>query len=90
VAAIAWPRDHEVLSELTEADLEKPGVPMGHRKRLVRAIAALSAGSAAAADVPAAEPATGSAAERRQLTVMFQRPGRLDGAGGAARSQRAA
>src|SRR3984957_19492878 len=41
-------REHEidagVLPDLVEADLEKIGVPLGHRKRLMRAIAALSAG----------------------------------------------
>jgi hypothetical protein len=31
--------DAEVLPELTEADLEKFGVPFGHRKRLIKAIA---------------------------------------------------
>jgi class 3 adenylate cyclase len=65
--------DHEVLPELTEADLEKLGVPMGHRKRLLRAIATLSTAE------PSATPAAASAlaaprqadAERRQLTVML-------------------
>ena len=31
--------DAEVLSELTEGDLEKFGVSFGHRKRLLKAIA---------------------------------------------------
>jgi class 3 adenylate cyclase/predicted ATPase len=67
--------DREVLSDLTEADLEKLGVPMGHRKRLVRAISALRAAVETAAPA-AASPARGprpldAAAERRQLTVMF-------------------
>jgi class 3 adenylate cyclase len=67
--------DDEVLPELSEADLEKLGLPMGHRKRLVRAIAALSASVESAAPA-AASPAGGqrqleAAAERRQLTVMF-------------------
>jgi class 3 adenylate cyclase len=57
--------DDEILPELTDADLEKLGVPMGHRKRLVRAIAKLSTAAPAAAPPPVAE------AERRQLTVMF-------------------
>ena len=35
--------DSEVLSELTESDLEKLGLPLGHRKRLLKAIAALAA-----------------------------------------------
>jgi hypothetical protein len=38
-------REHEidaaVLPELTEADLEKFGVPLGHRKRLIKAITRL-------------------------------------------------
>ena len=33
--------DVEALLELTEADLEKLGVLLGHRKRMLRAIAAL-------------------------------------------------
>ena len=33
--------DAEVLPELTEADLEKFGVPFGHRKRLIKAITKL-------------------------------------------------
>jgi SAM domain (Sterile alpha motif) len=33
--------DVEILPELTEADLEKLGVVLGHRKRMLRAIAAL-------------------------------------------------
>ena len=35
--------DAEVLPELTDADLEKLGVLLGHRKRLLKAIAALAA-----------------------------------------------
>lgn len=31
--------DADVLPELTDNDLEKLGVPLGHRKRLLRAIA---------------------------------------------------
>ena len=30
--------DIDVLSELSEHDLERLGIPLGHRKRLVRAI----------------------------------------------------
>jgi class 3 adenylate cyclase len=69
--------DAEVLPELTDADLEKLGVLLGHRKRLLKAIAALRAGDTApAALVKAAERSdreTGRAieAERRQLTVLF-------------------
>ena len=35
--------DTDVLPELTEIDLEKLGVPLGHRKRLLKAIAGLAA-----------------------------------------------
>ena len=64
--------DTDVLPELTEIDLEKLGVPLGHRKRLLKAIAGL----AAAEKLPPAlgpapvRPET-DAAERRQVTVMF-------------------
>jgi class 3 adenylate cyclase/tetratricopeptide (TPR) repeat protein len=60
--------DAEVLSELTEGDLEKFGVSFGHRKRLLKAIASLD--STETAVKPAAVPALAQA-ERRQLTVMF-------------------
>ena len=75
-------REHEidagVLPDLVEADLEKIGVPLGHRKRLMRAIAALSAGEtppsaakpASAKPSPSA-PTSGAEAERRPITVMF-------------------
>ena len=65
--------DSEVLLELTEADLEKLGVVLGHRKKLLKAIAALresdkeigKPGEADASRAPRRE------AERRQLTVLF-------------------
>ena len=57
--------DWEVLPELSEADLEKLGLPLGPRKKLLKAIAALSA------ERSSASPAAGAEAERRQLTVMF-------------------
>jgi class 3 adenylate cyclase len=64
--------DADVLLDLTDADLEELGVPLGHRKRLLRAIADLgtpatgSSPSAAVNSSPAPD-----AAERRQLTIMF-------------------
>jgi class 3 adenylate cyclase len=64
--------DAEVLPEVTEPDLEKFGVPFGHRKRLLKAIARLcepAAASGGSASVTAGPPA--DTAERRQLTVMF-------------------
>src|SRR5208282_1333722 len=41
--------DTDVLPELTEIDLEKLGVPLGHRKRLRKAIAGLGAAEKLAA-----------------------------------------
>src|SRR5271168_2381053 len=64
--------DAEVLSELTEGDLEKFGVSFGHRKRLLKAIASLAAaqpGANAATSVPL--PTATASAERRPITVMF-------------------
>ncbi len=61
--------DPAVLPDLTEADLAQLGVTLGHRKRLLRAIAALSEPGGTQPGIPA--PATGTAAERRQVTVVF-------------------
>ena len=68
-------REHEidagVLRDLVESDLEKIGVPLGHRKRLLKAIATLGTEETAAkppGPAPASSPAT---AERRPITVMF-------------------
>jgi hypothetical protein len=64
--------DADVLVDLTATDLEKLGLPLGHRKRFLTAIAGLNK--------PATEPSplvtansspAADAAERRQLTVMF-------------------
>src|SRR5918995_6420894 len=70
-------RDHEidaeVLCDLTEGDLEKLAIPLGHRKKLLRAIAALSVAESepTAARLPLSAPARATEAERRQLTVLF-------------------
>jgi predicted ATPase/class 3 adenylate cyclase len=62
----------EVLPELSEADLEKLGVLLGHRKIMLRAIAALRRGAAepATETISTGVPISGDA-ERRQLSVMF-------------------
>ena len=63
--------DPSVLPDLTEADLERLGVSLGHRKKLLRAIAALKeSGVDGAGFPPVGIPATSEAA-RRQLTVLF-------------------
>ena len=65
----------DVLVDLTDADLQQLGIPLGDRKRLLKAIASLAAqpagaGLAEAAILPAWS-APAKRAERRQLTVMF-------------------
>ena len=69
-------RDHavdlDVLSDLSEADLAELGVALGHRQKLLEAIAELAALDRAAAGVDGPPPkGIGSGAERRQLTVML-------------------
>src|SRR5215831_1713198 len=66
--------DAQTLPDLTDADLEKLGVLLGHRKRLLRAIAKLhEAGAPLSPTAPPGEPAVArpAAAQRRQLTVLF-------------------
>ena len=60
--------DLEILPELTEADLEKLGVLLGDRKRMLRVITMLPADVPEATVTAVPFPAV---AERRQLTVMF-------------------
>ena len=69
--------DSDVLPDLTEGDLEKLGIPLGDRKRLIKAIKSMLA-DAPSAPVTNAEGQTtptvqpyAPAAERRQLTVMI-------------------
>ncbi len=63
--------DFDVLPDLSDEDLAALGVSLGHRKKLLRAIAALAEAEPepAAPAIPPARVATGP--ERRQLTVMF-------------------
>ena len=69
--------DSGVLPDLTEPDLEKFGVPFGHRKRLIKAIAKLATGAsepseAAQAPPPSPrQPTSRADAERRPIAVMF-------------------
>ena len=69
--------DIDILPDLSEEDLEKLGVSMGHRKKMLRAISLLD--SDESLDEPAgptlppfdAQQTEETRAERRQLTVMF-------------------
>jgi class 3 adenylate cyclase/tetratricopeptide (TPR) repeat protein len=61
--------DLSVIRDLTEQDLKDLGVLLGHRRRILRAIAELPAALAPAET--ATEPVPREEGERRQLTVMF-------------------
>ena len=63
--------ESDVLPELTESDLEKLGLPLGPRKRILKAIASLGGADKPSGTPGLARPSTEDAAERRQLTVMF-------------------
>ena len=70
--------DFSVLSDLTDQDLEKLGVLLGHRCKLLRAIANLEviekgAPAVPVAPAPSATQRAAETAERRQVTVMFTR-----------------
>jgi class 3 adenylate cyclase/tetratricopeptide (TPR) repeat protein len=62
--------DFSVLPDLTERDLKELGVLLGHRRKMLRAIAALDAAAPALAEA-ATEPVPPDEAERRHLTVMI-------------------
>src|SRR5262245_6971534 len=72
--------DFDVLPELTESDLEKIGMTLGDRKRVIKAIKTMAGGSPGALVTTDVENTTSShssnysllaAAERRHLTVMI-------------------
>ena len=68
--------DLSVLPDLTDQDLEKMGVVLGDRRKILRAIAGLDNAEKAAQKPGASVEATSAvrprdAAERRQVTVMF-------------------
>jgi class 3 adenylate cyclase/tetratricopeptide (TPR) repeat protein len=72
--------DADVLADLTDGDLEKLGLPLGDRKRLLKAIATLASHElvpieARSTTTPPASPPKSStradSAERRPITVMF-------------------
>ena len=72
--------DFSVLPDLTDQDLEKLGVVLGDRRKMLRAIAKLDYTSAAPSSAPARAPkaaastaplTTETAGERRHVTVTF-------------------
>ena len=67
-------RESEIDTDIlpvTDQDLEKLGVPLGHRKRLLKAIGTLGSTDHAPGAVPASARPSIDTAERRQVTVMF-------------------
>jgi class 3 adenylate cyclase len=74
--------DLSVVRDLTEQDLKDLGVLLGHRRKILRAIAELG-GVAPAATETATEPVSRDDAERRHLTVMI-----CDLVGSTAREER--
>src|SRR6516225_2571777 len=70
-----------ILADLTDQDLKEIGVPLGHRRQLLREIANLGKTAGAAASAPAlpeqpiaaptVTPPVEAAGERRHVTVMF-------------------
>jgi class 3 adenylate cyclase/tetratricopeptide (TPR) repeat protein len=70
--------DLDILPDLTDQDLEKLGISLGHRRKLLRAVATLrdaTAGAAMAGEAAplreATAPVATPEAERRQVTVLF-------------------
>src|SRR5689334_9425880 len=65
--------DLEILPDLDDHDLEQLGLSLGHRRRLLKAIAARDTRGAPSLDKPssAVEAHGPGDAERRQVTVMF-------------------
>jgi class 3 adenylate cyclase len=57
----------DVLPDLTDAELKELGIPLGDRKRLLKAAAALRPAATPAGTVPREEPP----GERRQVAVLF-------------------
>ena len=74
--------DASVLHYLTDQDLEKIGVLLGHRRKMLAAIAELHGTTPLTPERGAVEPKSAESAERRQVTVMFCGLGGLDGAVG--------
>lgn len=62
--------DLSVIGDLTEQDFADLGVLLGHRRKMLRAIAQLEPAPPPPAEAPDRPPAQ-EEAERRQLTVMF-------------------
>jgi hypothetical protein len=63
--------DTSVLRDLTDQDLKELGISLGHRRKMLRAIAELAGTSPTSPQPALTEPKPQDTAERRQVTVMF-------------------
>src|SRR5215471_6635016 len=63
--------DTSVLRHLTDQDLKELGVSLGHRRKMLAAIAELASAVPGSPQPAVTEPKTHDTAERRQVTVMF-------------------
>jgi class 3 adenylate cyclase/tetratricopeptide (TPR) repeat protein len=64
--------DTSVLHDLTDQDLKELGVSLGHRRKMLRAIAELASTAPSSPEAPGLRgPKPEDTAERRQVTVMF-------------------
>ena len=63
--------DSDVLPDLTDDDLSRLGVPLGHRKKLLKAIDDLVGRESIAQQAPIEQVRIRPDAERRQLTVLI-------------------
>jgi class 3 adenylate cyclase/predicted ATPase len=63
--------DVSVLRHLTDQDLKELGLSLGHRRKMLAAIAEFAAAPAIPQPAAAPEPKPRDVAERRQLTLMF-------------------
>jgi class 3 adenylate cyclase len=63
--------DIAVLRHLTDQDLKELGVSLGHRRKMLAAIAEVAGAELTSLQPASTEPKPQDTAERRQVTVMF-------------------
>src|ERR1700674_4914544 len=63
--------DAAVLRHLTDQDLKELGVSLGHRRKMLAAIAEVARAKLTSLQPASTEPKPQDTAERRQVTVMF-------------------
>ena len=68
-AFVANAIDRDVLPDLTDAEFDRLGVPLGHRKQILKALCGIGVGANAVG--ASAHVSTNSEPEKRLLTVLF-------------------